>query len=62
MATESQRAADARYKAANIKQIKFVLNKKTEADLISYLGSVDNVQGYIKALIRADMQSKNRQA
>lgn len=55
MASEAQKAADARYKAANTKQIKFVLNKNTDTDLIAYLESIDNVQGYIKSLIRADM-------
>jgi hypothetical protein len=61
MTSEAQKAADARYKAANTKQIKFVLNKNTEPDLIAHLESIDNVQGYIKSLIRADMQSKTRQ-
>ena len=58
MTSEAQKAADARYKAANTKQIKFVLNKNTEPDLIAYLESIDNVQGYIKTLIRADMSNK----
>ena len=61
MPSEAQKAADARYKAANTKQIKFVLNKNTEPDLIAYLESIENVQGYIKALIRADM-SKSKGA
>ena len=61
MISEAQKAADARYKAANTKQIKFVLNKNTEPDLIAYLESIDNVQGYIKSLIRADIsQSKEK--
>lgn len=58
MASEAQKAADARYKAANTKQIKFVLNKNTDTDLIAYLEFIDNVQGYIKSLIRADMQKE----
>lgn len=58
MATEAQRAADARYKAAHTKQIKLVLNKNTEKDLIAYLAGIGNVQGYIKSLIRADMQGR----
>lgn len=58
MTSEAQKAADARYKAANTKQIKFVLNKNTEPDLIAHLESIDNVQGYIKSLIRADMLKK----
>lgn len=58
MTSEAQKAADARYKAANTKQIKFVLNKNTEPDLIAHLESIDNVQGYIKSLIRADIQTR----
>lgn len=58
MTSEAQKAADARYKAANTKQIKFVLNKNTEPDLIAHLESIDNVQGYIKALIRNDMSKQ----
>lgn len=58
MISEAQKAADARYKAANTKQIKFVLNKNTEPDLIAHLESIDNVQGYIKSLIRADMSKQ----
>lgn len=61
MPSDAQKAADARYKAAHTKQIKFVLNKNTEPDLIAYLEAIDNVQGYIKALIRNDMRSKTRQ-
>lgn len=58
MISEAQKTADARYKAANTKQFKFVLNKNTEPDLIAHLESIDNVQGYIKSLIRADMLKK----
>lgn len=32
------------------------LSKNTDADIISRLESVDNIQGYIKGLIRADMK------
>ena len=58
MTSEAQKAADARYKAAKTKQIKFVLNKNTEPDLIAHLESIDNVQGYIKTLIREDMRNR----
>ena len=61
MISEAKKMADIKYKAANTKQIKFVLNKNTEPDLIAHLESIDNVQGYIKSLIRADMQHKTRQ-
>lgn len=51
----AQLAAGARYDKQNTKQIMMKLNKGTDADIIEHLGTVGNVQGYIKALIRADM-------
>lgn len=45
-----------KYNAKNVKQIKINLNKRTDADIISHLEKVENVQGLIKDLIRKDMQ------
>lgn len=39
------------------KNIFLKLNKETDADILEKLESTDNVQGYIKALIRADINS-----
>ena len=47
--------ASMKYNAKNIKQLKLNLNKKTDADIIKHLDKKDNVQGYIKKLIRDDM-------
>ena len=55
-ATEAQIRANAKYDAANTVQIKMKLNTKTDADILQKLDSVENKQGYIKALIRADLQ------
>lgn len=44
------------YNRDNVRQVKLGLNIKTDADIIQKLESVDNIQGYIKALIRADMK------
>ena len=46
--------ASMKYNQANVKQIKLSLNKKTDADIIEILERCDNVQGYIKDLIRKD--------
>ena len=46
--------ASMKYDKANVKQVKLSLNKKTDADVIAILESKDNVQGYIKELIRKD--------
>ena len=54
MASEAQVRASVKYNEKNIKQVKLNLNKKTDSDIIAILESKDNVQGYIKNLIRAD--------
>lgn len=43
-----------RYDKENTVQFRLKLNKKTDADVIEKLQSVDNKQGYIKRLIRED--------
>lgn len=44
-----------KYNSKNVKQLKLNLNKKTDDDIIQHLDQKDNVQGYIKKLIRDDM-------
>ena len=58
---EQRTAKNAReelWKKENTKQVKFRFNIRTDADILSKLESVENVQGYIKALIRADIAAK----
>lgn len=45
-----------KYRAKNIKQVKFELNIKTDADILAHLAKIGNKQGYIKELIRKDMK------
>lgn len=42
--------------ALNTVQIKMKLVKSTDADILEYLNSLANKQGYIKALIRNDIR------
>jgi hypothetical protein len=51
----AQRRAVQKYDAANTKQIKLKLNTKTDADILQHLATQENIQGYIKKLIREDM-------
>lgn len=53
--TEAQMRASIKYQAENIRQIKINLNRASDADIIAKLDSVENKQGYIKALIREDL-------
>lgn len=55
MATEAQLRAQAKYDRANAKQVSIKLNRNTDADILDWLETQDNVQGYVKRLIRADM-------
>ena len=61
MATEAQRRATRKYDAANTTQIHLKLNNKKDADILDFLGGLDNVQGFIKSAIRCQIgcQSKN---
>ena len=58
-ASKAQLRAQAKYDKDNTVQIKLKLNKKTDADLISWLDDISNKQGYIKELIRADILKDN---
>jgi trehalose/maltose hydrolase-like predicted phosphorylase len=55
MATEAQIRANMKYNEKNTTQIKFSFNNKTDADVIAKLRSVPNKQGYVKELIRRDI-------
>ena len=48
--------ASAKYNESNVKQVKMNLNRKTDADILKHLETIDNVQGYIKSLIRKNME------
>lgn len=56
MVTESQKKYNADYKKENMVQMQFRLNKITDPDIISFLKTIENRQGYIKELIRRDME------
>ena len=57
MATKAQREAVRRYDDGHTTQFKMKLNNVTDKDVIDRLRAVDNVQGYIKALIRQDIKT-----
>ena len=57
--TEAQKRAKAKYDKANTKQVIMKLNLKTDADIFAKLDSEQNVQGYIKGLIRQDIRNND---
>lgn len=56
MATEAQIKAQKKYDAENTRQVHLKLNRRTDGDVLEKLDSVPSKQGYIKALIRADLE------
>lgn len=54
MTSEAQKRATERYRKKSIKGVYLKLNINTDADILKKLEGVENVQGYIKNLIRAD--------
>ena len=55
MVSKNKIIANAKYDAAHCTGVYLKLNNKTDSDILDYLSSVPNRQGYIKQLIRDDM-------
>lgn len=60
MSSDARKRAVSKYDASHTKQVKLKLNLETDKDILERLDEVENKQGYIKALIRADIK-KERQ-
>lgn len=56
--SKAQKNATTKYMRNNIQQIKLQINKKTEPELYAWIESRTNKQGYLKELMRVDMQAK----
>ena len=56
MTTDAQKRASAKYDAQATTRLSIKLNYKTDADILQKLEEVDNKQGYIKELIRRDLE------
>ena len=44
------------YEKENIRQIRLKINRKTEPELLEWIEKQGNIQGYIKRLIKRDME------
>jgi hypothetical protein len=57
MKTNNRKNAQNKYQKENQHQVKLKINKKTESDILAWILQKDNIQGYIKKLIRKDMEA-----
>lgn len=55
--TDAQKKAQKKYDKENTKQVVLKLNMKSDADILARLQNEENKQGYIKELIRMNMQN-----
>ena len=46
------------YVKANIRQFMLKVNRKLDPEMVDFLESKDNVQAYLKELIKADMEKQ----
>lgn len=60
MATKAQIKASNKYDKENTKSVLLKLNKKTDADIIEILDAVPSKMGYIKGLIRRDIEAQKK--
>ena len=60
MASEAKIRANNKFNKANTRMVSLRLNYNTDADIIKKLDEVDSKMGYIKKLIRKDMQTKKK--
>lgn len=54
--TPSQAQAQAKWDKTNIRRVVLKLVRTTDADILEWMESKDNMQGYLKNLIREDMK------
>lgn len=57
MASEAQLRASRKYDKTNTKNYPIKINKRTEKDIYEHLEKTENVNGYIKELIRKDIMN-----
>ena len=56
MVSEAKKRTNMAYDREHTKLIGMKLNLKTDADILAFLATKENVQGYLKDLIRKDMK------
>lgn len=53
-------ARNMEYNKENVQQFKIALNKNTDQDIINHLNTKSNKQGYVKTLIREDIERSDK--
>lgn len=59
MTSKAQIKASNKYNKENRKTFALHVNRKTESDILKKLESMDNREGYLKSLIRQDIERRS---
>lgn len=60
MVSEAKRKANAKSDKKNARYISMKLNRNTDRDILDFIDSLPNKNGYFKNLIRKDMKERNK--
>ena len=61
MISEAQRRASLKYRKANERQVNWSVNRTTRPLMLAWIEQQENIQGYIRHLIAADMKARGMQ-
>lgn len=61
MVSDAKRKTNMDYDRKNTKLVGMKLNRNTDADILSFLEKQENIQGYLKRLIREDIKKETAQ-
>lgn len=59
-ATNKQKAYQVEFQKNNTTRIRFQLNNVYDADIIEFMNSLPNKNGYLKDLVREDMKKRSQ--
>lgn len=59
-ATNKQKAYQVEFQKNNTTRIRFQLNNEYDADIIEFMNTLSNKNGYLKELVREDMKKRSQ--
>lgn len=60
MVSDAKRKTNMDYDRKNTKLVGMKLNRNTDADILNFLEKQENIQGYLKRLIREDIEKTGK--
>ncbi|MBQ2680023.1 MAG: hypothetical protein IJF98_07490 [Firmicutes bacterium] len=61
MAGRKYAAYQNKYREENVREFRLKINRQTEPELLEWMNKQENYQGYLKSLIRNDIESRRKE-